>query len=271
MLPLPTCNMKRLLLFLAIALVLGSCSEYSKILKHPNNDFRFDMAVEYFNEKEYNKALPLFEDLIAVYRGTKKSEQIYFYYAHCQYMLEDYIMAGYYFKNFAKTFPNSAYTEKALFLGAMCAYKQSPKFSLDQAATYEAINDFQLFLNRYPKTERKDTTQVLMDKLQEKLELKAFENAKQYYKIEKYKAAVIALNNTIKEYPASKYEEEMHFLIVKSSFELAINSIQEKKKERLMETIKAYYTFVDRFAMSKWSKEAEGIFVKTQKELEQFN
>lgn len=263
--------MRRIIFLLVVAFTLGSCSEYSKILKHPDNDFRFDMAVEYFNKGEYNKCLPLFEDLISVYRGTKKSERIYFYYAHTQYLLEDYIMAGYYFKNFAKTFPNSAYTEKALFLGAMCAYQQSPKFSLDQSATYEAINDFQLFLNRFPKTERKDTTQVLMDKLLEKLELKAFENAKQYWKIEKYKAAVIALNNTIKEYPASKYEEEMNFLIVKSSFELAINSIEKKKKERLMDTIKAYYTFVDRFATSKWSKEAETIFVKTQKELEQFN
>jgi outer membrane protein assembly factor BamD len=263
--------MRRIIFFIANILLLSSCSEYSKILKNPDSDFRYEKAVEYFDKGVYTKCFPLFEDLIAVNRGTKRSEQVYFYYAHTQYFLEEYVMAGYYFKNFAKTFPNSAYTEKSLFLSAMCSYKQSPVYSLDQAATKEAINDFQLFLNRYPKTERKDSTQALMDQLNEKLELKAFENAKQYWKIEKYKGAVIALNNTIKDYPNSIYEQEMHFLIVKSSFELAINSIEEKKKERLMETIKAYYTFVDRFAESEWIKEAENIFVRTNKELQQFN
>jgi outer membrane protein assembly factor BamD len=43
-------------------------------------------------------------------------------------------------------------------------------------------------------------------------------SAKLYYNLGDYKAAVIALNNSIEQFPETKYREEIMFLILKASY-----------------------------------------------------
>jgi len=105
-----------------------------------------------------------------------------------------------------------------------------------------------------------------MYKLRSKLEDKAYSNSKQYFKIEDYKAAIVDINNTLKDFPDTKYREELTFLILKSNYLLTNNSIKEKKLERIGNTIEAYYTFVDSFSKSKYLKEAQTIFEKMTEE-----
>ena len=58
-------------------------------------------------------------------------------------------MAAFYFKNFVRTYPTSKYAEESMFTAAYCYYLNSPAFSLDQSSTYKAIDELQLFANRY--------------------------------------------------------------------------------------------------------------------------
>jgi len=147
-------------------------------------------------------------------------------------------------------------------MSAYSNYLMSPSPTLDPTDTYSAINSLQLFINAYPENELVDSSNVLMDKLRSKLEDKSYLNSKQYYKIFNYKAAIVALNNTLKDFPETEYREEITFLILKSHFHLTENSIKEKKSERINDTIEAYYTFVDSFGESKHLKEAQTIFTK---------
>jgi len=124
------------------------------------------------------------------------------------------------------------------------------------------MNSLQLFINTYPKNELVDSSNVLIDKLRSRLEDKSYLNAKQYYKIFNYKAAIVSLNNTLKDFPDTKYKEEIVFLILKSNFSLTENSVNKKKLKRINDTIEAYYTFVDSYKESKHIKEAETIFNK---------
>ncbi len=257
-----------LLLLLTPALLITSCGEYSKALKSTDLNYKFEMAEKYYQEGEYFKALPLLEELIALYRGTDKGEKVYYYYAYCHYYTNDFYLASFYFKNFTKTYPGSKFSEECLFMSAYCYYKNSPVYSLDQTDTYNAIKQMQLFMNRYPTSERRDTCNVLIGELRGKLEMKSFEIAKQYYKTERYKAAKVAFENTLREFPGTKYREEITFLQLKSSYLLATNSISSKKEERLRETIKSYHKFVDAFGKSSRLREAENIFADTTKALE---
>lgn len=249
---------------------ITSCDDYQKVLKSPNPEYKYKRAVEYYENEEYYKANPLFEELIPLYKGTDKGQKIYYYWCYTNYY-EDYLMnAAFHFKKFAKTFPNSEYAEDALFMSAYCNFLQSPNPNLDQTPTRMAIDEMQLFVNTYPNSPLVDSANTLVDRLALKLEAKDFLNSKQYYTIKRYKAAVVALNNFMQQYPASEYEEEAKMLIIKSYYELAINSVNEKKEERFDKGIEAYYDFIDNFADSKKINEAEAIYAKLVKAREEF-
>ncbi len=255
-----------LVFFLAIGLV--SCSEYNKVLKSSDVELKYTKAIEYYDAGEYNKALSLFDELGTLFRGSSRSEIVHYYIANCHYQLKDYYFANYYFKNFAKTYPNSPKAEDSFFRSAYCSYLNSPNPSLDQKDTEQAIDEFQLFLNRYPTTTLKDSANAMIDELRMKLEVKAFEIAKLYYQTENYKSATVALNNVLREFPESSRREEINFLMVKSSYLLAINSIETKKEERLTATIETYHKFVDSFDDSKYRREAEEYYSNALRELD---
>lgn len=258
-------------LLLSLGTGMTSCSKYNKLLKSQDVDLKYEKALEFFEEEEYQKALPLFEELIAVTRGTSRSETVYYHYAYCYYGIRDFYLASFYFDTFTKTYPNSKYVEECAFMSAYCHYMNSPIPSLDQTDTKRAIDKFQLFLERHPETERKDTCNAIVSQLLGKLETKAYENAALYYDIEQYKAAVIALNNVLKDYPTTEYKEEILFLILESNYLLASKSVIEKKQDRLKATIKSYHNFVDSFPNSNKVRQAENIFESTIRELEKIN
>lgn len=244
---------------------ISACSEYQKLLKSHDYDAKYTKAIEYYEKEDYYRASTLLEDLINIYRGTKKGEEAYFYYAYSHFGMQDFIMAGYYFNSYAKTYPNGKHTEEAKFLTAYCYYLNSPEYSLDQLYTTRAIEELQLFLEKYPKSERVDTCNSLIDVLREKLEKKSYESAKMYYEFGDYKAAIVALNNSIKEYPDTKYREELLYLILRSGYLLAENSIIEKQKERYQSTIDNYFALINEYPETEYLKPAEKMYNKSVK------
>ena len=234
-------------------------------------DAKLDMAVKLYDKGEYYKALPLLEELITVFRGTKKAERTYYYYSYTNYHLADYTTAAYDFDNFAKTFPNSEFAEECAYMHAYCFYQDSPDYTLDQTSTYKAINELQLFADRYPHSAKLDECNKHIDQLREKLELKSYDNAEMYYDMESYKAAVTSYKILLHDFPATKFREEVEFKIVKASYELAQNSVEEKKLERYNDTITAYSDFVTAFPKSRFRDKADDIVAQAQKKLNKMN
>lgn len=248
-------------------LVLTSCSEYNKVLKSSDVTKKYEMAIKLYDEEKYYKAFPLLEELITVYRGTDKAEKIYYYYAYCNYHMGDYAYANYYFKSFVKTFPNSPLAEECFFMNAYTHYLDSPEPTLDQTNTLSAINELQLFVDKYPSSAKVVEANTLIDKLYLKLETKSYNICKLYYKTENYKSAVICIQNTLNDFPATRYAEELSFLIVKSHYLYAVNSVESKKEERLRNALKAYKEFAEKFPTSDYLKEAQNIYDNTLKSL----
>ncbi len=255
------------IVLLSIIMLFGSCSEYNKILKSNDYELKYTKAKEYFNAGDYYKSLPLFEELMSFFKMTDKGEDVYYYYAQNQYAVKEFYMASYYFKKFAKSYPNSPRAQECAFLAAICKKELSPDYNLDQSETYAAIDEFQLFMDRYPNSNLVDSSNTEIRLLRAKLEKKSYESAKLYYKMEKFRSAVIAFNSTLQTYPDTDYKEEILFLIVKSNYLFAINSIESKKVERFEQTIKSYHNFVDSFESSKFIKQAENYYNSTVKEL----
>lgn len=238
---------RKLATYLVTGVMLLSCGEYQEVLKSKDLDYKFSKAVEYYDAGEYNKAYPIFDELITLYRGTHKAQEVYFYYAHTLYMQKNYILAGYHFKNFYKTFPQNEKADEAAYLTAYCYYLEAPTHSLDQAYTYKAINEIQLFINTHPNSDKIDECNGYMEELRGKLETKSFEIAKQYYKTRNYKAAMTAFTTTLSEYPDTPYREEAMYLKAKAAYRLAENSIPSLQEERYIEARTALNDFEEAF------------------------
>lgn len=255
------------LLILLLA-VFTSCSKYQKLLKSTDNENKYEMAITYYEEKDYYRAIQLFDQLLPFFKGTEKAERMAYYYANAHYEQKDYILASYYFSQFSTNFPNSKNAEEAAYMSAYCNYLESPPASLDQAVTMDAIKDLQLFINRYPKSERVSKANGLIDELRQKLESKALNIADLYYKMKDYKAAVINYQNLIKDFPDTRYREKAMFYIAKAYSFYAESSIDSKKGERFQLCSEAVDNFLANFPESSLNKEARQIQKNVQKQLQ---
>lgn len=260
--------MRARILFVFVALLsLTACSEYQKVLKSTDLSYKFNKAVEYYEDEKYNKAYPIFDELLTLYRGTAQAQEVYWYYAMTNFKLGDYILAAYHFKNYAKTFPNSEKASEASFMVGYCYYLESPTYTLDQTYTYKAINELQLFVNTHPTSEKLQESNELISELREKLEKKAFARAKQYYDMNYFQAAVVAFNVVLNDFPDTEFREEAMYLRLVSAYKLAENSIENKKLQRFIESQTAYYNFIEVFPQSPKAEVANELYETIQEEI----
>jgi outer membrane protein assembly factor BamD len=248
-----------------LLLFLNSCSDYNKILKSTDYEFKYKKALEYYEGGEFVRSSTLLKELINIVRGTSRADKVYYYYAKSQFGMKDYLMAGHYFKSLIKEFPRSEYAEESQFMVGYCFYLDSPSARLDQAVTQNAIDALQLFINLYPKSTRVEEANRLIIELRDKLVYKSYLSGKLYFDLENYKAAVVALSSSLKDFPDTKYREELMYMLLKAKYLLAIRSVEEKKRERLSSALDEYYTFVDEYPESKYRKEVEKYFAATAK------
>lgn len=252
---------------LAIVFILffSSCNDYNKIVKSTDYEFKYKKALEYYEGGEFVRSSTLLKELINIVRGTSRADKVYYYYAKSQFGMKDYMMAGHYFKSLIKEFPRSEFTEESQFMVGYCFYLDSPSVRLDQQVTQNAIDALQLFINLYPKSTRVEEANRLIIEMRDKLVYKSYLSGKLYYDLNNYKAAVVALSSSLKDFPDTKYREELMYMLLKAKYLLAIRSVEEKKRERLSSALDEYYTFVDEYPESKYRKEVERYFATTSK------
>lgn len=253
-----------------LILVLGSCSRFSRIQKSDDPMEKYQAALKYYEEKKYGKAAILLEDILPLLTGREEGEKAQFMYAYAHFYQDLFIESSYYFKQFYDLYGRSPQAEEALFMNGYSLYLQSPNVSLDQTSTLDAVNALQNFLNLYPKSEYKEKATQLMDELQQKLASKAFDNAKLYYNVGRYKAALVVLENFSEDFPDSPYNEEAAYLRILAAYDLAGNSLESKQKERYGDVVNIYLNFVDTYPNSSFLSAAEKVFISSQAELERF-
>lgn len=250
--------MIRYVFLLVSVLFFGSCaSKLTKVMKSTDPEYKLKMGEKYFAEKKYSNAQIIFEDLFPILKGTANFEDLYYKYAYTAYHLKDYVNAENLFKTFVETFPTSPKAEEADFMRAYSFYKQSPKAELDQTNTLKAMGQMQVFINTHPTSPRIQEATNIIDESRHKLEVKDGKNAELYYNMGFYKAAAIAYNTLIDNFPDSEKTDEYKMMVIKSYFLYAGNSIEEKQAERYDKVVEECLDFADRFPSSKFSKTVE--------------
>ncbi len=247
------------LLFALIFLASSCKSNFEQTRTSGNAELILTKAFSYYEKKNYQRALTLFELVVNTLRGDARAEKAYYQYAQCHYQTKQYLLAAFYFKNFSNTFTNSPLREEASFMTAYSNYQLSPSFRLDQNSTESAIEEFQTFVNLFPKSEKVAQCNQLIDELRRKLEQKAFGEGQLYYDLRQYQSAVISFDNLLRDYPESPDVERVRYLIAKGSFLLAENSIVEKKVDRYGEAVIRCDDFLEKYPSGKYSKELKQI------------
>lgn len=234
---------------------MSSCkTEFEKIRTSNDPALILEKADIHYDEGSWVKAQSLYDIIIPFYRGKKEADDIFYKYAYTYYNLEDFILASHYFDSYAKTFGNSNRKEEATFMSAYSNYLMSPNYKLDQTYTLKAIDALQQYTNNFPTSEKVKQCNDIIDELRAKLEVKAFEQGKLYFRVRQYEAAITSFKGMLLDYPDTKNIEEINYFIIKSAYSLAVNSIYEKKKERFEETIKYYNQFKKKYPRSQFIK-----------------
>jgi len=255
----------RIFIILAATLIISSCSEYQKLLKSTDADLKKEKAKEYFAAGQYVKSSEVLGQIIPRFRATEDGEELSWMQAQSYYGMKDYFTAGSYFKTFVDQYPFGKHAEEAHFLVGMCDYQISPRPELDQENTRNALEEFNIFMNRYSSSPKVEDCKKMVAELQDRLVEKSRSNAKLYYDMKQYKAAVVAINNSLKQYANSKYREEMMYLKLNSMYLYAYNSMPDKQRTRYQDTLDDYYSFMEEFPKSRYSKDVADIFQKTNK------
>ena len=240
----------------AIAVLTG-CAGVNSLLKSGKPDLIYAKALEFYEKGKWSRASTLFEGVQHYYSGTSREDSISFFNARCKYKNLDYDTASTLLDEFRLKFGRSVFIEEAEGMYAMCFYKLSPGPTRDQTMTGQAIIAVNEFMSRYPESKYIEDFKNIDKELTQRLHDKAYINAYTYYKIGKYKSAIIALKNALRKYPESNHREEIMYLIVDASYRFASNSVEAKQIDRYMSMLDSYYSFIAEYPESTHVKELD--------------
>jgi len=262
--------MKKYFVYIVVFLALTACGNYQKLLKSTDANEKFAAAKNYFFEKKYSKSSTLFSDLLQVYKNTKQGEQVLYLLAESLVGMKDYYSASEYYKEYLSSYPRGEYASNCRFMVGYCYYLDSPDARLDQTATYNALAALTEYTQIYPDGEKTAEAYQLISELQDKLAYKGFLEAKLYYNLGTYlgnnfRAAVITAENVLKDYPDTKYRENLSFVILKAKYQEAVLSIAEKKQQRFSEVVDEFYKYSTEFPNSKNIAEANRMLKEAKK------
>lgn len=261
----------RLLLVFFTALLLTSCDSVSKVLKSKDPEYKLRKAEDYYTKKKYAFAQQIYEDIMPYFKGTQKFEDIYYKYAYTAYYQHDWVNAENLFKTYVEVFPHSNRTEEMEYMRAYTFYRQSPKAELDQTNTIKAMGMMQTFINTHPGSAHNKEAGGIVDACRAKLESKDRSAAKLYFDLGQFRAAATAYEAVLNNYPDSQQSDMYLFMAIKSYYQFAQLSVEEKREERYGKVVDECTDFMERFPQSTYTKEVQQFLSLSQNQLKANN
>lgn len=261
-------KLRNLFVVLGAIIAMSSCkSQYELLLNSNDADAKYEAAFEYFNLNKYSKAASLFESLAVLTDGTERDDTVRYYWGLSNYKFKDYYTAETNFDQFIQSYPRSPFTSEARYLRLDCLYRQTLRYELDQSPTYKAINEISAYILEYPSNVHMQECRDMLVELNERLDKKAYEAAKLYYKMEDYLASRVAFKNVLKDDAENMYREDILYYIAMSSYKYAHQSVPEKQKERYLAFVDDYLNFIGEIPESQYRRELDSVYQRAQKAL----
>ena len=269
---------KGIIILSSIALLMCSCaSEFNAVYKYGDQEAKYEYAKEFFARGKFQQAATLLEELVTMKKGTEEAQECLYMLGMAQYNNQDYQAASETFKKYGASYPRGIYAEPAAFYVGQSLFESSPEPRLDQSPTNGAINAYQQFMDLYPDSKLRNRAQERLYVLYDKLIQKEYLSAELYYNLggyfgninsndeSNYIASIVTAQNALKTYPYCSLREDFMLLIMKSKFQLAENSTDEKRVERYRDAEDECYGFINEFPESKNVPTAEKYIAKCKR------
>ncbi len=271
--------MKKCVIILScIVLLMSGCSsEFNSVYKYGDTEAKYEAAKEFFARGKFQQASTLLEEIVTIKKGSDEAQECLYMLAMSQYCNRDYEAASETFKKYGSSYPRGLYAEPAAFYVGESLYESSPEPRLDQSPTNGSINAYQQFMDLFPDSKLRPRAQARLYELYDKLVQKEYYSAELYYNLggyfgninsneeSNYNASIITAQNALKNYPYCSLREDFMLLIMKSKFQLAENSTEEKRLERYRDAEDECYGFINEFPESKHVSTAERYIAKCKK------
>lgn len=213
-------------------LSLYSCSSGGSSISTDDPEKAYFIAKSHYDKKDYLDAIDDFNMVKLKFSGSSIIDKAIYYLGKSYYNNEEYILANYEFETLIKNYPSSSFVEDSRYMLAMCYYGLSPDYSLDQTYTRYAINEFQNFIEIYPKSKYATEVERKIDELKTKLALKTLKSADLYFTMGNYKSALVYYTDVQEEYFDTKYADDAMYgkiqtLIKKKRYDEALEDIKK--------------------------------------------
>lgn len=236
-----------IVLLLFFILLMAGCRSSQHIRPGDTIEVAFEKAMSQFERERYSHAVRSFETVLSMGRGTEFAADAQFFLARSHFHNRSFLSAASEFRRFARNYSRDERREEAEFMEAYSHYRMSPRYNLDQTETYNALDRFQLFVTRYPGTDRATEALDLMDELRDKLARKKFRAAEMYMRIREFRSAAIYFGLAVERFPGSSWAEEALANQVLAYVLYAENSVQERQRERFGKAVESYQQYIQIF------------------------
>jgi len=268
------------------SIIIGSCAmlflcscagEFNRVYKSADDAYKYEFAKEAFANNKFQQATVLLEELVTVKKASQDAQECLYMLGMAQYCNGDFEAASATFKKYGSSYPRGMYAETAAYYVGQSLYESAPEPRLDQTPTVGAINAYQNFLDLYPDSKLRPAAQKRLYELQDKLIMKEYLSAQLYFNLggyfgninkndeSNYTSCIITAQNALKTYPYCSMREQFSLLIMKSKFELAENSTEDRRIDRYRDAEDECYGFINEFPDSKDVRTAEKFIAKCKK------
>lgn len=249
-------------------LLLFGCDPYRKLARSKSLSDRDSAAFGYFRKKQYESASQLMEELVGLYRGNIRAAEVLYHLALARMYMKDLYAAERYFGQLVEEYPLSPRAPEALFMQAKMNYDLSADYDFDQKETKRAIDKLQVYLTLYPAGRHAEEAEKMLAELERKLEVKAFQTAETYYRIGRYRAAVVLYGDFLTYATQPDLREEAAYKRAAAAFLMAEQSVQEKQLPRFSEAEAFYHIFAKDYPNSRYLPFLRAQYEHTQRVLQ---
>jgi len=255
-------NFTRILVFFfMVSFVMVGCRKESVNLREMTPEQQFEYAKRLFDKKDYYKARMQLTIIVLNNPGHQIIENAQYYLAESHYFQKEYLLAVEEYEKLIRSLPRSEFIDDSRFRVAMCYFKLSPKYSLDQEYTLKAISFFQQFLEDYPDSEFRAEADIHHKECVLKLAKKEYKSGELYRKMGALRAAVISFDAVLEKHHDTEFADDA--LYWKGECHRKMREWDEAKA--------AFKDLVQRFVQSPYVGKAEGRLKMVERDEKKFS